>query len=74
MRLSLDVIAAETMRLERLVGDVLDLAKLNAAPIHGATEEVDMQRLVEQAYSAFGEEARRREIEYQLTTRSSSRR
>ena len=29
-RASLDVVAGETIRLERLVGDVLDLAKLNA--------------------------------------------
>ncbi len=33
---SLDVVAAESLRLERLVGDVLDLAKLNARPLHGA--------------------------------------
>ena len=29
-------------------------------------EEVDIGRLVEQAYGAFGDEARRREIDYQL--------
>src|SRR6266581_4278724 len=56
---SLDVIAREGMRLERLVGDVLDLAKLEA---HRFT--VDMERLCDQAYSAFGEEARRRRIDY----------
>jgi two-component system sensor histidine kinase BaeS len=64
---SLDIVAAETDRLERLVGDVLDLAKLNADRFTVRTEEVDMGRLVEQAYSAFGEEARRREIEYRLS-------
>jgi signal transduction histidine kinase len=63
---SLDVIAGETVRLERLVGDVLDLAKLRAHRFTVHTQEVDMGRLVEQAYSAFGEEARRREIDYQL--------
>jgi two-component system sensor histidine kinase BaeS len=66
IRQSLDVVAAEAHRLERLVGDVLDLAKLNAHRFTVLTEEVDMGRLVEQAYSAFGEEARRREIEYRL--------
>jgi two-component system sensor histidine kinase BaeS len=67
IRQSLDVVAAEAHRLERLVGDVLDLAKLNADRFTVRTEEVDMGRLVEQAYSAFGEEARRREIEYRLS-------
>ena len=63
---SLDVVAAETVRLERLVGDVLDLAKLNAHRFAVRAEEVDMQRLLEQAYGTFQEEARRREIEYLL--------
>lgn len=63
---SLDVVAAESMRLERLVGDVLDLAKLNAHRFTVHAQEVDMGRLVEQAYQTFGEEARRREIDYRL--------
>ena len=37
-------------RLERLVGDVLDLAKLDAHRFTVLSEEVDMDRLVEQAY------------------------
>src|SRR6266566_3357621 len=61
---SLDVIAPEGARLERLVGDVLDLAKLEAHRFTVHTEEVNMERLCDQAYSAFGEEARRRRIEY----------
>ena len=61
---SLDVIGAEADRLERLVGDVLDLAKLDAHRFTVLHEEVDMGRLVEQAYATFGEEARRREIDY----------
>jgi signal transduction histidine kinase len=61
---SLDVIASETARLERLVGDVLDLAKLEAHRFTLLHEEVDMGRLCEQAYSAFNEEARRRSIQY----------
>jgi signal transduction histidine kinase len=61
---SLEVIAREGARLERLVGDVLDLAKLEAHRFTVHTEEVDMERLCDQAYNAFGEEARRRSIEY----------
>ena len=61
---SLDVIANEAVRLERLVGDVLDLAKLEAHRFTVLTEEVDMERLCDQAYAVFGEEARRRRIDY----------
>ena len=63
---SLDIIAAETDRLERLVGDVLDLAKLQAHRFTVRHEEVDMGRVVEQAFGAFTEEARRREIDYRV--------
>jgi signal transduction histidine kinase len=62
---SLDMIASETTRLERLVGDVLDLAKLEAHRFTLLSEEVDMERLCEQAYAAYGEEARRRRIDYE---------
>jgi signal transduction histidine kinase len=62
---SLDMIANETARLERLVGDVLDLAKLEAHRFTLLSEEVDMGRLCDQAYAAFGEEARRRRIDYE---------
>jgi signal transduction histidine kinase len=58
------VVAGEAERLERLVGDVLDLAKLDANRFTVLHEEVDMGRLVDQAYATFGEEARRREIDY----------
>jgi histidine kinase len=61
---SLDVIAAEAERLGRLVGDVLDLAKLNAHRFTVMREEVDMGRVVDQAYASFAEEARRRGIDY----------
>jgi two-component system sensor histidine kinase BaeS len=61
---SLDVVANEATRLERLVGDVLDLAKLRAHRFTVHTEEVDMGRLVEHAYGSFGDEARRREIAF----------
>ena len=63
---SLEVVANEATRLERLVGDVLDLAKLRAHRFTVQTEEVDMGHLVEHAYDSFGDEARRREIRYAL--------
>ena len=61
---SLEIIAAETDRLDRLVGDVLDLAKLQAHRFTVRHEEVDMGRVMDQAFGAFAEEARRREIDY----------
>jgi signal transduction histidine kinase len=67
VRASLDIVAAETNRLERLVGDVLDLAKLQAHRFAVRREEVDLQRVLDQAYGAFAEEARRREIDYSLS-------
>ncbi|MFN8223965.1 MAG: HAMP domain-containing sensor histidine kinase [Gaiellales bacterium] len=63
---SLDIVAAEAERLERLVGDIVDLAKLRAHRFTAQSEEVDMGRLVEQAHGAFADEARRREIDYEL--------
>jgi signal transduction histidine kinase len=61
---SLAVVAMEAERLERLVGDVLDLAKLDAHRFTVLHEEVDMGSLVDQVYAAYGEEARRRGIDY----------
>jgi signal transduction histidine kinase len=65
-RRSLEVIAEEALRLERLVGDVLDLAKLDARRFALLREEVDMCALCERAYATFAEEARARGIEYDL--------
>ena len=61
---SLETIADETERLSRLVGDVLDLAKLDARRFTVLSEEVDMEHLMERAYATFHEEARRRGIDY----------
>ncbi|MGZ4320375.1 MAG: ATP-binding protein [Gaiellaceae bacterium] len=61
---SLAVIAAEAARLERLVGDVLDLAKLGAHRFTVLREEVEMEMLVDRVYATFSEEARRRGIDY----------
>ena len=63
---SLEVVSEEAMRLERLVGDVLDLAKLDARRFALLREEVDMRALCERAYATFAEEARARGIEYDL--------
>jgi signal transduction histidine kinase len=65
-RRSLEVISEEALRLERLVGDVLDLAKLDARRFALLREEVDMRALCERAYATFAEEARARGIEYDL--------
>jgi signal transduction histidine kinase len=66
---SLEVIGEEALRLERLVGDVLDLAKLDAKRFAVLRDEVDMRQLCERAYATFGEEARRRSIDYRRTLR-----
>ena len=61
---SLEAIEREAARLERLVGDVLDLAKLDTHRFTVMHEEVDMGLLCDQVYAGFGEEARRRGIDY----------
>jgi signal transduction histidine kinase len=65
MAASLDVVGAEAERLERLVGDLLDLAKLDARRFTLQEDEVDLGALVEHAYLARAEEARRRGIAYE---------
>src|SRR5581483_9562876 len=61
---SLETVELEAQRLERLVGDILDLAKLDTRRFTVTSEEVDMAQLVEQAFDRFREEARRRSIDY----------
>jgi two-component system, OmpR family, sensor kinase len=63
---SLEVVEAEAQRLERLVGDILDLAKLDAHRFTVMHEEVDMEQLLQRAYETFTEEARRRSIDYRV--------
>jgi len=63
-RISLETVEAEAGRLERLVGDIIDLAKLDTHRFTVSREEVDMEALVDQAYETFREEARRREIDF----------
>jgi signal transduction histidine kinase len=67
---SLEVIQAATDRLARLVGDLVDLARLEAHSFTLEEEEVELKRLVEQGYQSFAEEARRREIRYELALRA----
>ncbi len=67
-RRSLDVVAEEGTRLERLVGDVLDLAKLDARRFALLREEVDMRVLCERAADAFATEAQARELTLELST------
>jgi two-component system, OmpR family, sensor kinase len=62
--LSLAVITAEAERLERLVGEILDLARLDAHRFTLQREEVGMEGLVERAYQTFAEQARARSIDF----------
>ena len=62
---SLAVIAFESNRLARLVGDLLDLAKLDAHRFTLTEQEVELRRLLDQAYTARTEEARQRGIDYE---------
>jgi signal transduction histidine kinase len=68
-RASLETVEAEATRLERLVGDILDLAKLDTNRFTVMHEEVDMGHLLDQAYETFREEARRRSIDYEREVR-----
>jgi signal transduction histidine kinase len=67
---SLETVEHEAQRLDRLVGDILDLAKLDTHRFTVMTEEVDMVQLVDQAYERFREEARRRSIDYHQDVRA----
>ena len=67
---SLETVESEAQRLERLVGDILDLAKLDTHRFTVTSEEVDMEQLVDQAYERFREEARRRSIDYRQELRA----
>jgi signal transduction histidine kinase len=66
---SLETVEAEAQRLERLVGDILDLAKLDTHRFTVLTEEVDMAQLLDQAFERYREEAERRSIDYRQQVR-----
>ncbi len=61
---SLETVEHEAQRLERLVGDILDLAKLDTHRFTVMKEEVDMGDLLAQAFERYREEAQRRSIDY----------
>jgi signal transduction histidine kinase len=65
LQASLLVIRGETDRLARLVGDLLDLARLDAHRFTLSEDEVELRRLLDGAYQARVEEARRRGIAYE---------
>jgi signal transduction histidine kinase len=67
---SLETVELEAQRLERLVQDILDLAKLDTNRFTVTKEEVDMANLLEQAYERYREEAHRRSIEYRQDLRA----
>lgn len=68
-RSSLETVEAEAQRLERLVGDILDLAKLDTHRFTVLSEEVDMAQLLDQAFERYRDEAERRSIDYRQTVR-----
>ncbi|MDQ6784782.1 MAG: HAMP domain-containing histidine kinase [Actinomycetota bacterium] len=53
------VIASESRRLERLVGDLLDLAKLSAREFSLDLADIDLAEAVEAAAAGFGRQAER---------------
>jgi two-component system OmpR family sensor kinase len=67
---SLATVEAEVNRLERLVGDILDLARLDADRFTVHREEVGMEYVVERAYATFADQARRRGIDYEVEMRA----
>jgi two-component system, OmpR family, sensor kinase len=66
---SLETVELEAQRLERLVGDILDLAKLDTHRFTVMHEEVDMGELLSQAFERYREEAQRRSIDYRCDIR-----
>ncbi len=66
---SLETVELEAQRLERLVGDILDLAKLDTHRFTVMHEEVDMGELLTQAYERYRDEAQRRSIDYRCDIR-----
>jgi two-component system OmpR family sensor kinase len=59
---SLEIVLAEAGRLQRLIGDLLDLARLETRRFSLNTEEVDLATVCEQSVGAQREEARRQQI------------
>jgi len=66
---SLATVEAEAQRLDRLVQDILDLAKLDTKRFTVLAEEVDLAQLLDEAYERYREEAARRSIDYRREVR-----
>lgn len=62
------VIVAESKRLERLVGDLIDLARLQAGEFSVAVEEVDLGRLVRSTVESFKPRASEAEVRLEART------
>jgi signal transduction histidine kinase len=67
---SLAIVGAEAERLQRLVGDILDLARLDAHRFTMLAEEVGMEQVVERAYDTFAEQARTRSIDFSVEVKA----
>jgi two-component system OmpR family sensor kinase len=63
---SLEIVLAEAGRLQRLIGDLLDLARLETRKFSLNVEEVDLVTACERAAGAQREEARNRQIELEV--------
>ncbi|MDQ6840260.1 MAG: HAMP domain-containing histidine kinase [Actinomycetota bacterium] len=66
------VIASESRRLERLVGDLLDLAKLSAREFSLDLADVDLLDAVEATAAGFGPEAERLGIALHIDVRTAT--
>ena len=71
---SLEIVLAEAGRLQRLIGDLLDLARLETRKFSLNVEEVDVVALCERAAGAQREEARARRIDLQVGVSRAARR
>ena len=65
-QLAYAAITAESLRLNRLVSDLLDLARLQAKRFGLEADEVDLNILLDQAMTGLGAEARERDVEVTL--------
>jgi signal transduction histidine kinase len=65
---SLEVVLSESERLQRLIGDLLDLAKLEARRFSLTRDEVDLDALCGLAYQARVQSARSREIQLNFSS------
>ena len=63
---SLEIVLAEAGRLQRLIGDLLDLARLEGRKFSLNVEEVNLLDVCERAAGAQREEARARQIKLQV--------